>query len=159
MDKKEKTEMALSKLTIEEQELLGLTKMSEATRVRENYKLKIFYEIGDCNGNTDRESVISINNPFLKPLIEALSKLDGSGEVLDKGFYESIKKIGNINDFEYELLSLVTDYFYKEDANAFFEKHGYSKSKKNHNYLQEIEGLLISDTEYSYLVYVGYELK
>ena len=161
---KEKMEVVLPKPTIEEQESLGLIKKPKPPRVKKNYKLKIFYMIGDANGKTSEEAVISINNPFLKPLTEALDKLgeiEGHwGTMLDEKHYDGNRKIGNINDFEYELLSLVTGYAYEEDAaNDFFKKYGYDESEQNHNYLQEFEGLLISDTEYSFLVYEGYKLK
>ena len=164
MDKKEKMEVALSKLTSEEQELLGLIKKPKTPRVKKNHKLKIFYMIGDADGHTDEEAVISINNPFLKPITEALDKLgeiEGHwGTMLDDEHYEGNRKTGNINDFEYELLSLVTGYNYDEDtANDFFKKYGYEETEQNHDYLAEFEGLLISDTEYSFLVYEGYKLK
>lgn len=164
MDKKEKMEVALSKLTIEEQELLGLIKKPKPPRVKKNHKLKIFYMIGDAKGHTDEEAVISINNPFLKPLTEALDKLDKIeghwGTMLYEEHYDGNRKIGNINDFEYELLSLVTGYDYEEDTvNDFLKKYGYDESEQNHDYLLEFEGLLISDTEYSFLVYEGYKLK
>ena len=164
MDKKEKMEVALSKLTIEEQELLGLIKKQKPPRVKKNHKLKIFYMIGDADGHTDEEAIISINNPFLKPLTEALDKLGGLegnwGIMLDEEHYAGNRKIGNINDFEYELLLLVTGYNYEEDtANDFLKKYGYDESEKNHDYLQEFDGLLIADTEYSFLVYEYYKLK
>lgn len=164
MNKKEKMEVALSKLTIEEQELLGLIKKPKALRIKKNHKLKVFYMIGDADGHTDEEAVISINNPFLKPITEALDKLgeiEGHwGTMLDEEHYHGNKKIGNINDFEYELLCLVTGYSYDEDdANVFLKKYGYEQSEQNHDYLQEFEGLFISDTEYSFLVYKDYKLK
>ena len=164
MNKKEKMEVSLSKLTIEEQELLGLIKKPKPPRVKKNHKLKIFYMIGDADGHTDEEAVISINNPFLKPLTETLDKLgkiEGHwGIMFDEEHYDGNRKIGNINDFEYELLSLVTGYDYDEDtANDFLKKYGYDESEQNHDYLQEFEGLLISDTEYSFLVYENYKLK
>ena len=164
MNKKEKMEVSLSKLTIEEQELLGLIKKPKPPRVKKNHKLKIFYMIGDADGHTDEEAVISINNPFLKPLTETLDKLGKIerywGIMFDEEHYDGNRKIGNINDFEYELLSLVTGYDYDEDtANDFLKKYGYDESEQNHDYLQEFEGLLISDTEYSFLVYENYKLK
>ena len=164
MNKKEKMEVTLPKLTIEEQELLGLIKKPKPPRVKKNHKLKIFYMIGDADGYTDEEAIISINNPFLKPLTETLDKLgkiEGHwGTMLDKEHYDGNREIGNINDFEYELLSLVTGYDYEEDtANEFLNKYGYDESEQNHDYLQEFKGLLISDTEYSFLVYENYKLK
>lgn len=164
MDKKEKMEVALSKLTMEEQELLGLIKKPKPPKVKKNHKLKIFYMIGDADGHTDEEAIISINNPFLKPLTEALNKLgkiEGHwGIMLEEEHYDGNRKIGNINDFEYELLSLITGYNYEEDtANDFLKKYGYDESEQNHDYLQEFDELLISYTEYSFLVYKNYKLK
>jgi hypothetical protein len=162
--KQEAINLALSKLTAEEKELLDLIKKPKPTRVKKNYKLKIFYMIGDADGNTDEEAIISINNPFLKPLTEAFDKfgvIDGHwGMLLDDEHYDGNRKIGNINDFEYDLLSLVTAHVYDEDTtNDFLKKYGYDESEQNRDYLQEFEGLLISDTEYSFLVYQGYKLK
>jgi hypothetical protein len=66
-DKQKAIELALAKLTIEEQELLGLIK-----KPKTNYKLKINYMIGDANGHTDEEATISLDNPFLKIITGAL---------------------------------------------------------------------------------------
>jgi hypothetical protein len=164
MNKKEKMEVVLSKLTIEEQELLGLIKKPKAPRVKKNHKLKVFYMIGDTDGHTDEEAVISINNPFIKPIIEALDKLqvcEGSwGLQLNEEDYEGNYKNKNINKLEYDLLCLVSGYSYDEDvANDFFREHGFENSEINHDYLQEFEGLFIDDTEYSFLVYQSYKLK
>ena len=164
MNKKEQMEVALSKLTIEEQELLGLIKKPKVPRVKKNHKLKVFYMIGDDKGHTYEEAVISVNNPFLKPITEALDKL---GEIeghwatmLDEEHYSGNKKIGNINDFEYELLCLVSDlYDYENTIDDFLKKYGYEQSEENHYYLQEFDGLFYSETDYSFLVYEKYKLK
>lgn len=164
MKKKEKMEVALSKLTIEEQELLGLIKKPKIPKVKKNHKLKVFYMIGDGKGHTDEESVISINNPFLKPITEALDKLQvckGSwGLQLSKEDYYDNYKNKNINKLEYDLLCLISGYSYEdEDADDFLKEHRFENSETSHNYLQEFDGLFIDDTEYSFLVYEGYELK
>lgn len=163
-EKENQKELALSKLTAEEKELLGLVKKEVKPRIKKNYKLKIYYMIGDDDGHTDEEAIISINNPFLKIITEALDKLgeiEGNwGIMLDKEHYEGNKKIGNINDLEYELLCLTSVYSYDKDvADEFFKKYKFDNSQENHDYLQEFEGLLISDTEYSFLVFEGYKLK
>ena len=150
----EKMKVILSKLTIKEQELLGL--------IKHNHKLRILYMIGDSNGITYEDAVISLDNPFLKPLTEALNKLDilegHWGIMLDKKHVEENKKLGNINNFEYDLLMLIIDYCDKEESIKFLTKYNYETSKENINYLEEFEGIFVSDTEYSFLVYEGYEL-
>jgi len=166
MDKQEKMKVALSKLTIEEQELLGLTKKPKVKKlkVKKNYKLKIYYMIGDADGHTDEEAVISLSNPFLKHITKALGSLGDIegywGVALNKEHYDGNKKIGNINEFEYDLLCLLSDYNYNKDtANEFLEKYEYEQSEQNHDYLREFDGLLISDTEYSFLTFEDYKLK
>lgn len=150
----EKMKVILSKLTIEEQELLGL--------IKHNHKLRILYMIGDTNGVTYEDAVISLDNPFLKPLTEALNKLDiiegHWGIMLDKKHVEENKKLGNINNFEYNLLMLIIDYCDKEETIKFLKKYNYVTSKENINYLEEFKGIFVSETEYSFLVYEGYEL-
>jgi hypothetical protein len=162
MNKKEKMETALSKLTIEEQELLGLVKKPKVPKIKKKYKLKVFYMIGDANGNTYEELVISVNNPFLKLITDALDKLripsDCWGLVLKDEHYEKNYKNGNINELECDLLCLVSAY--SEDmAVEFFKKHGFENSETNLSYLLEFDGLFLEDTEYSFLVYQGYKLK
>jgi len=120
--------------------------------------------IGDANGHTDKEGTISIGNPFLQIITKALDKLGEIaghwGIMLDNEHYYGNYKIGNISELEYDLLCLVSGYNYNEDeANEFFEKHKFEKTDENKNYLQEFDGLLIADTEYSFLVYNGYKLK
>ena len=118
--------------------------------------------IGDANGATYEDAVISLDNPFLKPLTEALNKLDSIeghwGIMLDKKHVEENKKLGNINNFEYDLLMLIIDYCDKEESIKFLTKYNYETSKENINYLEEFEGIFVSETEYSFLVYKGYEL-
>jgi hypothetical protein len=159
-DKQKAIELALAKLTIEEQELLGLIKKPKKPKT--NYKLKINYMIGDANGHTDEESTISLDNPFLKIITGALDKLcvlEGHcGLSLNSESFKGNKKIGNINDLECDLLSLIScgDEY---STDKFLEKYKFEKSEKNQDYIYEFEGLFISETEYSFLVYKGYTLK
>ena len=120
--------------------------------------------IGDANGHTEEETVTSINNPFLKPLTQALDKLkkiDGHwGIILDKKNYDTNKINNNINEFEYDLLILLSKYNIDEEtANIFLKKYGYDESEENHDYMLDFSGLLISVTSYSFLIYKGYKLK
>lgn len=161
----EKREQALAKLTIEEQILLGLIKKPDTP-----HKLIINYMIGDSKGYTTKNETISLDNPFLKPLLEALDKLDIPnghwGLVLKEGSYKYNKEIGNITDFEYDLLLILTEYiycFYDDDCvdyiDNFLIKYNYANSDQNLKYLEEFYGLIMEETEYSFLVYQGYDLK
>ena len=152
---KKQMEVILSKLTTKEQELLGL--------IKKNHSLRIFYMIGDANGNTYEEATINLENPFLHPFINALDKLtvipNHWGIMLDKEHFEENKKSGSINEFEYDLLLLIENYCDENECIKFLKKYNYKVSKQNIEYLQEFDGLLVSETEYSFLVYEGYELK
>ncbi|MEK6828789.1 MAG: hypothetical protein AABY15_01595 [Nanoarchaeota archaeon] len=155
---------ALAKLTEEEKELLGLIKKEKKPKVRKNYKLKVNYMIGDADGHTDEEAIISVNNPFLKIITNALDKLEiceGSWglQLNDEDYFKNYES-KNISKLECDLLCLVSGYSYDEDtANEFFEENNFEKTEENHDYIQEFEGLFIDDTEYSFLVYQGYKLK
>jgi hypothetical protein len=162
--KEKKIETALSKLTTEEKELLGLVKKEVKPKIKKNYKLKIEYMIGDSDGYTNEKATININNPFVILITEALDKLkipEGSwGLVLNEEDYVDNYKNNNISELEFDLLCLVSNYSYnKDNANKFFKKHNFKDTNENHDYLQEFDGLLIDETEYSFLVYEGYTLK
>ena len=100
----------------QEQILLGLIKKPDTP-----HELIINYMIGDSKGYTTKNETISLDNPFLKPLLEALDKLDIPnghwGLVLKEECYKYNKEIGNITDFEYDLLLILTEsiyYFYDD---------------------------------------------
>jgi hypothetical protein len=164
IEKQQAKEVALSKLTIEEQESLGLIKKPKKEKVKTNYKFKIDYMIGDSNGDTSKQCIISINNPFIKIITNALDKLDiidGHWSImLDDEHYLGNFKNGKITELEYDLLSLITGYGCDiNKANEFLQKNGYEQSQQNLDYLDEFEGLLISETEYSWVSYYCYKLK
>jgi hypothetical protein len=160
--KKEAIEIALSKLTEEEKVLLGLNKADKPPRIKQNYKLKINYMIGDSNGYTDEERKISLNNPFIKLVTGALDKivtLKGTwGIVFDDQYFDRSEEAGNISEMENQLLSLISNYNYTEDAVDILNFYGFDVSDENHEHLKDFDGLLIRDTEYSFLVYLGYKL-
>lgn len=162
--KEKAIQAAMAKLTDKEKELLGLVKKEKKPRQKKNYKLKVFYMIGDANGHTDTEATLSLNNPFVHIVTDALDKLKvpkGSwGLVLnDEAYYENYKK-KNISKLEHDLLCLVSGYSYDEDtANNFFKEHKFENTEENHNFLCEFEGLFIEEASYSFLVYEDYTLK
>jgi len=156
----DKIEKALSKLTLEERELLGLITKPE---VKKNHKLKILYMIGDADGHTDEKVNVSLDNPFLNIITGALDKLEVCngyiGISLNIWEYGENYKKGNISKMEYDLLCLVSGYSYKREvAVNFLNEYGFEDSKMNHDYLNEFSGLMFDDTEYSFLTYKGYKL-
>lgn len=170
MEKQEKIENALSKLTIEERELLGLNKKPKEKKEKKTYKLTINYMIGDADGYTNEFSTIRANNPFLKPLTDALDKLgtiEGHwGFIFDSEHIYGNLKNGNINRFEYDLLCLLSYCYepesyddYEESSVKFLKKYTYEVSDTNIAYLEEFDGLFRSEASYSFLVYEGYKLK
>lgn len=167
MNKEEKQsaiDAAMAKLTAEEQELLGLVNKPTKPRVKRNYSFKVNYMIGDADGYTSEQATISVNNPFVKLVSDALHKLENIeghwGVMLDDEHYKGNRDAGNISEMEYKLLTLVTDGCYDEDmVDEFFDAYGYYKTEENYDYIMDFDGLLRSDAEYSYLVYEGHTLK
>ena len=160
----EKIDIALSKLTEEEKELLGLIKKPKKPKVKKNHKLKLFYMIGDADGWFNKENTISINNPFLEIVTAALDKLEiceGScGLQLNEEDYLGNFENNKINELEYDLLCLVSCYsLYDKTSDDFLQKHNFENTKENHQYLNEFVGLLIEENEWSYLVFEDYKLK
>lgn len=160
-EKQKSIDIALSKLTEYEKELLGLIKKPKTPK---NYIFKIYYMIGDADGNTSKKGIISIDNPFLSIITNALNKIKPRarqwGILLEDETYLENYRNKNINELEYELLCLVSNYN-EDDTSEFFKKFGFDNvnSKINDKFLSEFEGILISDAEYSYLSYEKYKLK
>jgi hypothetical protein len=112
----------------------------------------------------ERIAKISINNPFLKPLTEALDKLkEIKGYMcflLDKKHFECNFKQGNINNFEYDLLCLLIDEYEEISVGNFLNMYGYELTETNIEYLEEFDNLIVSDSLFTcFLVYKGYKLK
>lgn len=139
-----------------------MEEIKKEVKTKNNYNLKIEYMIGDHKGYTINEANININNPFIKIIINALDKLkicDGSwGIQLKYDNYNCNYKNKNINKLDFDLLCLVSDYT-EDSAIEFFNEHNFENSNINHEYLQDFDGLLVADTEYSFLIYNGYKLK
>ena len=146
--------------------LSTLKSKKKTTRVKKSYKLKVNYMIGDADGHTDTTAVISVNNPFLQIITDALDKLKvckGSwGIQLSNEDYTNNYNDKNINKLEYDLLCLVSNYQIEEDSvTDFCKEHNFGDivSEETYEYLLEFDGLFIEDTEYSFLVYRGYKFK
>lgn len=133
-------------------------------KIQKKHTLKIKYMIGDGHGYTTTQKTISSNNPFLKIITNALRKLKipkGSWglQLKEESYYFNYKN-KNISELEFDLLSLVSYYNIDEEQIVeFLKKHGFEDSKINHNYIKIFEGLLIKETEYSFLIYEEYKLK
>lgn len=161
-EKQKAIELALAKLTQEEKELLGLIKKP---KVKKNHKLKVFYMIGDSDGDTYKEETISLNNPFLPIITTALDKLDICegcwGLQLSIEDYTKNYNSKNISKLEYEILCITQGYgdCGDIDVEKFFEENNFENTEETHEFIDEFHGLFIDDTEYSFLIYEGYKLK
>ena len=133
-------------------------------KVKKSYRFTVNYMIGDANGNTTMSETISANNPFLPLVTAALDKLKivkgRWGMVLDDEFYRSNFDDKNISESEHDLLCLISNYGFEDDeAEEYFKSNNFEVTEENYRFLSEFEGLLVDDTEYSFLVYEGYKLK
>jgi hypothetical protein len=135
-------------------------------KVKRSYKMTVYYMIGDANGNTEMKETISAKNPFLPLVTAALDNLKNVkgrwGMVLDDRFYSQNLEDGNISKSEYNLLSLVSGWGCDEESEEvidYLKDNGFENNEENIDFLNEFQGLLIDDTEYSFLVYEGYKLK
>ena len=143
--------------------VLSSLKPKKKPKVKKNYKLKVKYMIGDADGHTDTTALISANNPFLQIITNALDKLlvcKGSwGIQLNKEDYTNNYNDKNISKLECDLLCLVSNYQIEEESvTNFCKEHNFDDNDTIFNYLDEFDGLLIEDAEYSFLVYQGYKL-
>lgn len=140
---------------------------------KKNHILTIKYTASD-NRKEKRtsEAKISINNPFLKHITNALDNLrEVEGFIcflLDYKQFKCNLELGNINRFQYDLLCILNseygddddEYEYVDDAySKFLEKYNYEVSEANIEYLEEFEGLIVSTNFYGLLRYKGYKLK
>jgi hypothetical protein len=157
-DEQEKTAEAWVKENVKE-------KVSKP-KVKKSYKMTVYYMIGDANGNTQMKETISAKNPFLPLVTDALDSLKNVkgrwGMVLDDEFYSQNLEDGNISQSQYDLLSLVSGSGFDEedeDVIDYLKENGFENNEENIDFLNEFQGLLVEDAEYSFLVYQGYKLK
>ncbi len=163
-EKQKIIDSAMAKLTEEEKKALGLIKKPKKPKVKKSYKMIVYYMIGDANGNTTMSETISANNPFLPLVTSALDKLKivkgRWGMVLDDEFYRSNFDDKNISESEHDLLCLISNYGFEDDeVEEYFKSNNFEVTEENYRFLSEFEGLLVEDTEYSFLVYEGYKLR
>ncbi|WWT39412.1 hypothetical protein [Microcystis phage Mel-JY01] len=109
------------------------------------------------------QTLININNPFLSSFVAALDKLVPLQEhhrvSLNPDVYEYNKRLGNINDFECELLTFATQY----DCDTAYiskslTKSGYEDSDENDDYLCEFVGILYSENEWARVYYKDWKI-
>lgn len=80
------------------------------------------------------------------------------GIQLEQEQYYGNYQSGKLNDLECDLLCLVSNYVEDDEIDEFFKTHNFENTDENIKYLYEFDGLLVSDAEYSFLVYEGYKL-
>lgn len=162
-EKQKAIDVALSKLTTDEKILLGLVKKQVKPKINKNYKLKIYYMLGRSDNYTTNEATISITNPFLKTITNAIDKLiipsDSCGLSLEREDYEYNYNLKNISKFEFDLLCLVSNCYDEKLANDFIKEYEFDNIELTRGYLDEFVGLLESYSEFTFLIYDSYKIK
>ena len=117
------------------------------------YSLKYNYMIGDADGNTTETVKISKDNPYLERYLVLLDKLKPTpgywGISLEENKLKDHLKVGQISKDDYEFLKRI----------MFCEDSEFKVSKENEDFANEFYEGVVSDTEYSFLSFEGFELK
>jgi hypothetical protein len=153
MNKEQKIKTALAKLTEEEKVLLKLIKP-----IKTHHKLKIYYMIGDADGNTTEESNISINNPFLKTVKEVLDWVS-EGEIFSVNeYFKEENKIRDEDENNEILFVIFNDLWNIEKLKKYLTDNNFEPSDENINFLREFDDLLISEMGFNYLSFEKYKV-
>lgn len=127
------------------------------------YILKYEYMIGDANGYTNEKITVSADNPFIERYVKLLNKLEPT-----KGTWGIILSYGNrmwshhqegqitLDDYNFlNRLAFPESLDEEEDE----ESINYFKTEQENDWADEFYEGVRSDTEYSFLVFQGVELK
>jgi hypothetical protein len=119
------------------------------------YMLEINYMIGDAKGYTSEKGKISADNPYLEPFLKIIKKIKPTqghwGIVFDGSLSSRLLKEKQITKEEHKLFSIIVSPYDNE-----YEDEEMDDKEVDH--LDEIGDLIRSETEYSFLVYQGFEL-
>jgi hypothetical protein len=122
------------------------------TKVKPHYLLKFNYMIGDADGYTQEEVVLSLENPFIERFVTLLNGLKPPkgrwGIVLDEYEFGSYLHEGQLSKEDYDFL-----------VNLMFENEDNIKSYNDYTdeekYAEEFQDGVRGDAEYSFLVFKG----
>lgn len=140
--------------------MIEIVKENKTNKKREPYyTLTYEYMIGDANGDTSKTVKLSLDNPFIEryvTLLNSLTPTNGtwgvmlSEEDLTKHFNE-----GQITEDDYKFLCrTMLEEMYGDELEFPF-----IVSEENEKYANEFVEGVCSDTEYSFLVFEGCNLK
>lgn len=108
------------------------------------YELVIHYMIGDADGDTSKENVISMDNEYIERFMKLINNLPERpghwGISLDQSYLDDVHSKKLMSDDDYKFLS---DIFGYPDESKF--------THKQLEYIEEISECIASDTEYSFL--------
>jgi hypothetical protein len=152
----------------------------EEKKVKGNpyYILTIDYMIGDADGDTDRETELSVNNPFIERFCKILDKLKptkgywGISFSSDRLYNHYKEGQISIEDFTflYTLMnySEVTDEEYLEEIGdgEFFDEYFenldrtliFKVQEEQVDFIEEFASAIVSETGYSFITYERYSL-
>ena len=126
------------------------------------YVLKYEYMIGDADGYTSEKTEISADNPFIERYVKLLNKLKPTkgtwGLVFGYGILYKCYEEGQITLDDYNFLMRLAyseSLEEEEDDDAI----NYFKTEEENNWADEFGEGIRSETEYSFLVFQGIELK
>jgi hypothetical protein len=126
------------------------------------YIIKYNYMIGDSNGYTSETTTLSADNPFIERYCKILNKLQATkgywGISLSYGNRMWLHEEGQITLDEYNFLTRLAfpEYLDEEEDE---ESINYFKTDQENGWADEFADGVRSETEYSFLVFQGIELK
>lgn len=131
------------------------------------YLLTYEYMIGDANGHTDGEVELSENNPFIERYCKLLSSLKATKGTW--GLCLNCETIGNCftekqiteDDYKFLMRTMFPESFedWEDEEEEDKMMENYFKTEEENNWADEFGDGVNAETEYSFLVFQGIELK
>ena len=120
------------------------------------YELKFDYMIGDADGDTTEEIVISVNNPFLERFVTLINKLKPTkghwGIVFDSYDFSNFLKEKQLTQEEYDFLYRI---MFDDDSR---KDTTFKISENEIEFADEFYEGISGETDYSFLVFQGVTL-
>ena len=130
-----------------------IQKVKQTEPTEPYYTLTYEYMIGDADGDTTEELIISKDNPYIEKYCRILDKLGPTpgywGLSLQTGRVAKCLKAGQIDEEEYQFLLRT---MFGDRSSTFVVEEG------NENYADDFAEGVSSETEYSFLSFTGYTL-
>lgn len=126
------------------------------------YLLEFDYMIGDANGQTSEEVVLSVDNPFIERFVTLISKLkplkNSWGIVFKEYEFENFYDEKQLTKDEYVFLrTLMFEPYFddEEEYKEYLSENTFKVEEKDEEYSKEFFEVIKGETEYSFLVFQG----